>query len=266
MTAVSPPVSVPTTSGRRVKIWQYLVAVLGYLVIVQGLTIALASSGSGHDTVGSVDSLVRSVVVPVGVGAAYVVAIVAWHGGWQRLFVVPRLRRWTLLLVALLFVGIVAVTNYGGLAEVGLLHALVLLVAVLLVGFAEELLFRGIGVDAFRSAGHRERSIAIWTSVIFGIAHGSNAAITGDVPAALLQVLLTTLTGALFYVVLRSTGMLVAGMAAHGLWDFGILSTQVIPSDPHDLVNAAPVLVVVILLTVVIRRRRLTDVGSPAPQ
>ena len=262
MTNLHQTAPVPAGPGRRVAIWQFLVAVVGYLVIVQGLTIALASSGTGDHTVGSVDALVRSVVVPVGVGAAFVVVIAAWHGGWQRLFVVPRLRRWTLVLVALLLVGIVAVTNYGGLAEVGLLHALVLLVAVLLVGFAEELLFRGIGVDAFRGAGHRERSVAIWTSVIFGLAHGSNAAITGDVPAAVLQVALTTLTGALFYVVLRSTGMLVVSMAAHGLWDFGILSTQLDPSDPHALVNAAPVLVIVILLAVVVRRRRLTNAAG----
>jgi len=262
MTDLPQSAQLPTEPGRRVRIWQFLLAVLGYLVIVQGLTLVLASSGTGDHAVGSVDALVRSVVVPVGIGAAFVVALVAWHGGWQRLLVVPRLRRWTLLLVALLVVGIAAVTNYGGLAEVGVLHALVLLVAVLLVGFAEELLFRGLGVDAFRSAGHRERSVAIWTSVIFGLAHGSNAAITGDVPAAALQVALTTLTGALFYVVLRSTGMLVVSMAAHGLWDFGILSTQLDPSDPHALVNAAPVLVIVILLAVVVRRRRLTNAAG----
>ncbi|MEV4736199.1 MULTISPECIES: CPBP family intramembrane glutamic endopeptidase [unclassified Microbacterium] len=248
----------PGTRTRLPKIGQFLLVVVGYLVIVQGLTLLLADPDSTGGSIESVDALLRGVIVPVALGAAFVVAIVAWVGGWTQIFVsARRLRRWTLVIPVLLLLGIIAVTNYGGLMQAGLLHALVLLTAVLLVGFAEELLFRGLGVAAFQSTGRSEFAVAGWTSLIFGIAHGSNGFITGDFGAALLQVVLTTLTGAVFYLVLRTTGSLVVGMAAHGLWDFGILSTQIDLSNTYDIVNFAPVLIIVLLLIVLTWRKRL---------
>lgn len=251
---------------RRPKVWQFLVVVLGYLVIVQGLTLLLADPDATGGSIESVDALVRGVIVPVTLGAAFVVAVVAWVGGWTQIFVsARRLRRWTLVIPVLLFLGIVAVTNYGGLLQAGVLHALVLLAAVLLVGFAEELLFRGLGVAAFQSPGRSELAVAGWTSLVFGIAHGSNGFITGDFAAAVLQVVLTTLTGAVFYLVLRTTGLLVVAMAAHGLWDFGILSTQIDLSDTHDIVNFAPILIIMLLLIALIWRTRLAPATQDVP-
>lgn len=253
-------VSFSVTPARRPGIRHFLLVVVGYLVIVQGLTLLLADPDSTGGSVESVDALVRGVIVPVTFGAAFVLAVVAWVGGWTQIFVsARRLRRWTVVIPALLLLGIIAVTNYGGLAQAGLLHRLVLLAAVLLVGFAEELLFRGLGVAAFQAPGRSEFAVAGWTSLIFGIAHGTNGFITGDVGAALLQVVLTTLTGAVFYLVLRTTGLLVLAMAAHGLWDFGILSTQIDLSHTHDIVNFAPILIIALLLIAVIWRKRLSS-------
>lgn len=50
-------------------------------------------------------------------------------------------------------------------------------------------------------------------------------------------------------------------MAAHGLWDFAVLSTQVDPEAPSPLVNVAGVVLAVVLVLVFVLRRRLT----PAP-
>ncbi|MFB4354315.1 type II CAAX endopeptidase family protein [Microbacterium sp. LS_15] len=247
------------TPGRTLRVWQFLAVVIGYLVIVQGLAIALAAGDDDRGAIGSVDALVRGIVVPVGIGAAYVLVVTAFLGKWQRLFTDPRrLRPWTWWLVAALGLGILAIANYGGLAAAGLLHALVLLVAVLLVGFSEELLFRGIGLDTFRAGGRREVMVAVWSSLAFGLAHGTNAVVTGDVPGALLQVVLTTTVGAVLYLVLRVTGSLVAAMAAHALWDFSVLSTQIDLSNTHDIVNAAPIVIIGILVTVMFLRKRLT--------
>lgn len=259
-------ISSPVAPNRRLKIWQFLAIVIAYLVIVQGLTVLLADPHSTAGTLESVDSLVRGVIVPVTLGAAFVVAVVAWFGDWKQIFVSSRrMRQWTLVIPGLLLLGIIGVTNYGGLAHSGLLHTLVLLAAVLLVGFAEELLFRGLGVAAFQSKGRSELAVAAWTSLVFGIAHGTNGFITGDFGAALLQVVLTTLTGAVFYVVLRTTGSLVVAMAAHGLWDFGILSTQIDLSNTHDIVNLAPILIIFLLLIVLIGRKRMAPAVQDRP-
>jgi membrane protease YdiL (CAAX protease family) len=37
------------------------------------------------------------------------------------------------------------------------------------VGFGEELMFRGIGVIAFRRAGFSEGRVALWSSLVFGL-------------------------------------------------------------------------------------------------
>lgn len=253
-----------TTPRRPMRVWQFLLIVIGYLVIVQGLSLALSAGDEDGGAVGSVDTITRGIIVPVGVGAAYIVAVVAILGRWQRIFSVPRrLRPWSWWLLVVLGLGMLGITNYGGLETAGLLHALALLVAVLMVGFAEELLFRGIGADVFRTGKRTELRVAIWTSLIFGLAHGTNAIVTGDIAGAALQVVLTTLTGAVFFLVFRITGALVAAMLAHGLWDFSVLSTQIDLAMPHELVNAAPVVIVGILLIVAIFRKRLDAMVRP---
>jgi uncharacterized protein len=41
-------------------------------------------------------------------------------------------------------------------------------------GFAEEGMFRGLGVAAFRVNGFTEAKVALWTCVLFGLAHATN--------------------------------------------------------------------------------------------
>lgn len=209
----------------------------------------------------SIDDIVRALVVPVGLGVVLLLAVTAYLGTWQQIFVdrVP-LRRWVGWIVVALLITVVAITNYSGLGEKGLAFALLLLIATLMVGFGEELLFRGVGVQAFRNSGFSEFKVGLWTTVLFGVAHGTNIFSAG--PSALIQVVLTTATGFVFYLVLRSTGALVMAMAAHGLWDFSVLSTQVNPENPSPLANVAAVVLALILVTVLVLRKRLSPAAS----
>lgn len=254
----------PDAPARRLKVWHFLVLTAIYLVIVQGANLVLTSGQeSAHAGPTSVDVLVRTIVVPVGLAIVLTLGIVAWLGSWQEVFVDRRrLRRWVLVVPVALFLTVAGVTHYGGLADKGLAFALLLLVATLMVGFAEELMFRGVGVSVFRRNGYSEFRVGLWTTVIFGLAHGTNIVTAG--PSALLQVVLTSATGLVFYLILRSTGALVIAMAAHGLWDFAILSTQVDPDDPSPLVYVAVAVLAAILLLALIRRRHLTPPSEPA--
>ncbi|WP_257136664.1 CPBP family intramembrane glutamic endopeptidase [Streptomyces sp. f150] len=45
----------------------------------------------------------------------------------------------------------------------------------LFVGIGEKLMFRGIGVQVFKRAGLSEGKVALWSSVVFGAVHISNA-------------------------------------------------------------------------------------------
>ena len=68
-----------------------------------------------------------------------------------------------------------------------------LVVGFLFIGVSEELMFRGIGVTAFRQAGFTEGKVALWTCVLFGLAHATN--IFSEGVGALTQVLVTVVAG-----------------------------------------------------------------------
>lgn len=248
----------PATKVRRLKVWHFLVLIVLYLVLVQGVAALLtADLDVEYAAPTSIDYIVRAIVVPVGLAMVFTLAIAGWLGRWQELFVDRKpLQRWVIWVAVAVFVTTAVVTNYSGLNAKGLAFALLLLVATLMVGFAEELMFRGIGVLAFRDNGFSEFKVGLWTTVLFGAAHGTNIITAG--PSALLQVVLTSATGLVFYLILRSTGALVLAMAAHGLWDFSVLSTQINPDAPSPMANVAAVVLAVILLAVLVLRRRLT--------
>ncbi|WP_097881610.1 CPBP family intramembrane glutamic endopeptidase [Streptomyces sp. st140] len=248
--------------ARPVKVWLFLVLVAVYLVIVQGMS-AVLSAGQGfeHGKLTTDAYVIRTIVIPVGLGVALLVAVVGHLRAWDEIFRDRRpVQRWLIALPLVLFATVAAITNYPGLADRGLAFALLLLVATLMVGFGEELLFRGIGVTAFRQAGHSEFRVGLWTTLLFGAAHGTNIFSAG--PQALVQVVATSCTGLVFYLILRRTGALVVSMAAHGLWDFAVLSSQIDPEESWPLVNVSAVVLVLLLLLVLILRRRITP-GAP---
>lgn len=249
---------------RRLKIWHFIVFAVVYIVIVQGANALLSAGEAGFAAPTSVDGLVRAMVVPVGLGIVFVLAVLTYMGAWQRIFVDSfPVRRWVLAVPITLLVTVLVITHYTGLAEKGLTFALLLLVATLMVGFGEELLFRGIGVTIFRDNGFSEFKVGLWTTIAFGVAHGSNIFTAGV--GALLQVILTSATGLLFYLVMRSTGALLMAALVHGLWDFAVLSTQVNPDAPSPLTNLSAVVLGVILVGLLVMRRRISLPVTPDP-
>lgn len=246
-----------TRAEPKIQIWHFIVLIVLYLGLVQGTTALLTAGGEQeYAAPSSVDYLVRMMVIPVGLGIILLTVVMAFLGNWQRVFVdTYPLHRWTIAIPLIILVTVLIVMNYSGLASMGLAFALMLLVATFMIGFGEELLFRGIGLESFRSAGFSEFQVGLWSSIVFGVVHFSNVFITG-VQASLLQVVLTTATGFLFYLVMRATGSLVAAMIAHGLWDFAVISTQV-PQSPTSMAPVAFGVLVVILVLVFIRRKHL---------
>ncbi len=198
----------------------------------------------------------KNLVLPVGLSLVFVYAVVAALGWWRPVFVDRRpVARWVWAIPIIMVVTIVGGINYGGLSDVGMAVAAPLLLGTLMVGFAEEGLFRGIGVTTFRVNGFSEGRVALWSSVLFGLAHGTNIFIEG--PGAILQVLVTVAAGYFFYLVRRVSGALVVAALLHGLWDFGLLSSGIVEDELYAgsaVFVLADVVMVVLLL---VRRRRI---------
>lgn len=91
------------------------------------------------------------------------------------------------------------------------------------VGFSEELMFRGVLLQAFR------RSLPIWpavlaTSFIFGAIHSLNVFTTGRLDQSLVQSAAAFLSGLIFVALRLRTGSLWPSIVLHALWDFAVFT------------------------------------------
>ncbi len=89
-----------------------------------------------------------------------------------------------------------------------------------LVGWSEEVMFRGIILRGLH------RSFGIWAAILgsslaFGAIHVLNVFLTGDLRGALLQAAAAFLSGVFLTAVRLRTGSLWTGIVLHGLWDAG---------------------------------------------
>jgi hypothetical protein len=243
-------------NARHLPVWGFVVVVVGYLAVVQGIPY-LTTSGMDIEYGKFPDSetVLRALVLPVGASAVFAAILVTILGWWRPVWKDDRpVQRWVRIVPVLLIATILLGTNYGELADHGIGYTALFLVGALLVGFAEETMFRGVGVMVFRSNGFDEAKVALWTCIIFGLAHGTNIFTEG--PSAFVQVLVTAIAGYFFYLTRRATAGLLAAVVIHGLWDFGLLSGNL-----GENIYAGTLLFllmdIVLVVILVVRRRHI---------
>ena len=161
-------------------------------------------------------------------------------------------------LEAALIVAILLGTDYSTLGDKGTTFTVWLLVGALLIGFGEELMFRGIAVAALRLNGRSETTVAVCTSLLFGAAHAVNWLIDGG--GSVLQIVTTMFMGWFLYLTRRATRGLFIPVLIHGLWDFGLFSGNV--TTPLYAGVAAFLVVEFGLIPVVIVRRHRIEVAA----
>ena len=153
--------------------------------------------------------------------AGFLLAVVVWQR-WQDvgLMRAPAAGSLRLLwLPGLYIAGFLALAVLLGLPPIGVI--LFVLVNTFFVGLSEELMFRGVLLQAFR---HR---MPIWpailvTSLLFGGIHSLNVFTTGHLLTSVIQSGAALLSGLLFIAIRLRTGSLWPAIITHGLWDFGI--------------------------------------------
>ena len=175
------------TDARRLSIAAFIAIVVVYLAIVQGVG-ALGQAqldGFDGDQFRTSEQVALGLLLPIGLSVVFVYAVVAALGWWRPVFVDDRpVQRWVWVVPIVFAIAIVLGIDYADLADKGVGFVLVLLLAALCVGFAEEGMFRGIGVTTFRVNGFSEGKVALWSSVVFGAVHLTNAISTGGAAVA----------------------------------------------------------------------------------
>jgi uncharacterized protein len=245
---------ITTGQGGKQRIYRYLMLVVGYLLVVQMLPRLTASTAPGYVTYRSINDIFQHPVVAGAAGLLIGASAVTYLRWWRPVMREShRTPRWTWVFPAVLVVAIAAGTSYPNLANKGLAFTLSLLLAAMLIGASEEIMFRGIGIVTFRGAGLSEGWVALCSCAIFGLAHATNMFVEGA--GALLQVLVTTVAGYFFYLARRATGTLLVPIVIHSLWDFGLFSNNISTSMPLGVtIFVLTDLALAILAVVTVRR------------
>lgn len=224
-----------------------LLVVVAYAAV---FAITAATSGIPYtEWFDSAANIWRTAVLPLAAGTLVLVAFV-WWSRWDHLFRDrQRLRVPVVLRIAAgAFVGGIVLhlvfVDWSGLS-IGLV--IPILVAGILVGFAEETLFRGILLRGLRADGRTEAMVAVGTSVVFGLFHLTNLANGSPTAAALNQVLLAMLTGAILYAFRRISGLLLPAMIAHALWDISLFLPATGPTAASSVIGLALLVVIPVL-------------------
>lgn len=250
---------------RPLSYWWFAAIVLAYLAVIKGVGYLAGRVWDVDDGLYTTHDVIVQMWVPLGAALVFTYAVVAALRWWDPVLRERRpVQRWVWVVPIVFAVCIGVAIDYADLADKDLGYVLALLVACQFVGWGEEGMFRGIGVTTLRSHGLTEGRVALWSSVIFGAVHISNA-LTGDVGKALPQAVAVSFAGYFFYLIRRVSGGNVLNSVIHGLFDFSILSGTAIAADqagyPGTLAAVAAYLVVGVLLLA--RRHHLEPVRQP---
>ena len=200
-------------------------AVLLYILVGFGLQI-----GSGIpyvDWFKSSQNAWRTAVIPlaaVSVLLLFFTLSTRWRYLWNDPF---RLKTTTVMKVAMVYWWAVIALRLIGVkwGEVPLDLLLAILASGILVGFAEETLFRGIFLRCMREGGRNEAAAAVLTAVVFGLFHLPNVLFGVPLAGGLLQTVLAALSGLVLYAFRRQFGVIWPAMIAHGAWDISVFLT-----------------------------------------
>jgi uncharacterized protein len=178
--------------------------------------------GPAYTDIGkTADSVLRGIVIPLAVCTVVTASLTTWLGWWRP---VMRERpvgvKWMWSIPVVLGLLVLIGVDWAQISVLGAPYLLLLAVGTLLVGFNEEIVYRGLSVVAFRGA-YKEVYVWLLTSLLFGLLHGANVFLGQALVPTIQQIGFAFVLGSVFYVVRRVTGSLAVLMILHALWDFG---------------------------------------------
>ena len=152
------------------------------------------------------DSILRGIVIPLAICAVVTAGLTTWLGWWRpssreaagREVDVGDSHR-TRLAWCWSAIDWAQITALSG------TYLLLLAIGTLLVGFNEEIVYRGLSLVAFRGA-YKEVYVWLATSILFGLLHGANVFLGQALVPTMQQIGFAFVLGSVFYVVRRVTG------------------------------------------------------------
>ncbi|WP_159744345.1 CPBP family intramembrane glutamic endopeptidase [Luteimonas cellulosilyticus] len=178
--------------------------------------------GIDYAEIGAPLHLLPGLIMPLTIAALALIGFLGWSGWTKPVFFEARRVHRPLFLVLLLalMAGCVAL-NIGAVrvAAIDPRYLGMLALAMLLVGFCEEVLTRGVLLVGLRGSCRSEVLVWFWSSLVFGAMHAMNG-LLGVGWMALVQVLFAFCAGTCLYLIRRLTGHLFVPILVHAAWDF----------------------------------------------
>ncbi|MDY7105357.1 MAG: CPBP family intramembrane glutamic endopeptidase [Actinomycetota bacterium] len=212
---------------------------------------------------GSVRAALQWEVVPDAGGAVIALWAIVWLG-WVDLVRHERFRtrRWVAVVPVVMVGAAVGATDLGRLDDAGAGLVTVLVVGTFFTGVSEELMFRGITLQAMRDR-HREWLAAALSSLLFGALHLANIVVAG--PGAIIQAFWATGLGYLLYLCRRVGGGMALPIVVHWVWDISSFSPVLGRDDEVIETKAFALFLMTLALLAVVAVRRRSVPTSPPP-
>lgn len=218
--------------------WKALVAAIVYLALYLGagqlIGLIAGDAIDRDDLLATPQSVFIALGLPPLVGGVILV-LFAWSVGWLRPLFARRPqqpRRWMWIAPVLVVLAIVlraAGIDYGSYTAAVILATFA---AGIFVGFAEELLTRGVVVDLLRRHGYGEWAVMLLSTLVFALLHSANLLSGFSLDTVLLTVGFAFGFGICMYLTLRVTGTILVPMLLHALYDpTVILATGGVDAD-----------------------------------
>lgn len=194
---------------------------LGVYLVWQAINSVIQIAGTGPDGIDLLDLVKHGIAPSLAAASLFLLVIVLLFRWGREVGLAQGPQRGTLRVIWpwLLFLALFAASALNaGLPPASV--TLFILANTLMVGWSEEVMFRGVWLRGlFRSGG-------IWvailgSSVLFGAMHVLNVFLTGDLRGAVIQAVAAFLSGIFLAAVRLRTGSLWTGIVLHGLWDAG---------------------------------------------
>ena len=190
------------------KIWFAVAWIIAYCVLM-----------SVGDSLSAGIGIEKSATLPIGILlSAFLLLFLKKNGLFEEYgLCAPKASAKSMMYYVPLLVILSTNLWYGVTMNFGVLETVLYILAMLCVGFLEEVIFRGLLFEAMRKDGIK--SAVIVSSVTFGIGHiinlfnGSGAELLPN----LLQVVYATAAGFMFVMIYYKSGSLLACIAAHGV-------------------------------------------------
>ena len=201
--------------------WRALILAAAYFALYELASLAFIPLASRIEDPSSAIGVLVFYVLPILVGGIILVVFAA-SVGWLREVFGPQPIRgrgwmWIAVVVVLLF----NVLRFASIdySTVGMDVVAMWVLAGLCIGFAEEVLTRGLVVNMLRKAGNREIVVAVISSAVFAALHAGNLLSGQSVFTTLLQLVYTFAFGICMYLTLRVTGNIIWPILLHATTD-----------------------------------------------